>query len=131
MSKGIKVSEKYGVNPSMSICVICREPKEIILFGKLKGDIEAPREILMNIEPCKKCREKYLSKGVLLVENSIDAKQPEIHPTGRVIVITDDAYKKIFSGSPIPPRKIAIAEFGLFDKLFPDGIPEKNNGGEK
>lgn len=38
MSKGIRVSEKYGVNPSITICPICGKETGIALLGRLKGD---------------------------------------------------------------------------------------------
>lgn len=44
MSKGIRVSEKHGVNPSITICPICGKETSIALLGKLKGDKEAPRK---------------------------------------------------------------------------------------
>lgn len=45
MSKDIRVSEKHGVNPSITICPICGKETGIVLLGKLKGDEEAPRKL--------------------------------------------------------------------------------------
>ena len=41
MSKGIKLSPKHGVNPSMDLCFWCGQPKGLILCGRMhekKGD---------------------------------------------------------------------------------------------
>lgn len=50
MSKGIRVSEKHRVNPSITICPICGKETGIALLGKLKGDKEAPMRMLS--DPC-------------------------------------------------------------------------------
>ncbi len=52
MSAGIKVSPKHGVNPTIPICFWCGEEKgEIALLGKLPGDAEAPRNMVLDYEP--------------------------------------------------------------------------------
>jgi hypothetical protein len=111
MGKGIRISEKHGVNPSMSRCIICGEAgNEIILFGRLPGDAEAPRlGPVTSFEPCEKCRKQYLDVGVLLIE--IDGK-----PTGRIAVLKDEAFKRIFN-IPIPMKKIAMIPAEVSDRL--------------
>ena len=54
MSNSIKISPKYGVNPSLINCFFCGESKGIALMGKLKNDAEAPKECVMDYEPCDK-----------------------------------------------------------------------------
>lgn len=44
MSKGIRVSEKHGVNQSITICSICGKETGIALLGKLKGDKKSSYE---------------------------------------------------------------------------------------
>lgn len=56
MSKGIRVSEKYGVNPSITICPICGKETGIALLGKLKGDEKTPMRMLS--DPCDDCVSK-------------------------------------------------------------------------
>ena len=63
---GIRLSEKHGVNPSVSLCMICGEAKEVVLFGKLQGDKEAPREVCRDMEPCNACQEKMKEYVVLM-----------------------------------------------------------------
>jgi hypothetical protein len=108
------VSEKYGVNPSMSQCFYCGECKEIILFGKLKGDKEAPRSVVMDLEPCDKCKEK-VGDGILLLEaTGVSPQEPK--PTGRYLALKKEAYDRLFD---IKAKKgIAFVDVELFEKLM-------------
>lgn len=102
MSKGLLVSPKHGVNPSMELCFWCGEVKGIALLGKLKGDAEAPKEIVLNYEPCDKCKELF-EQGILIVEVTTTPMQqdklpfqhnpnePPIYPTGRHLVLKPEA----------------------------------------
>ena len=90
----IKVSEKHGVNPSMDVCFWCGEEKGIVLFGKLKGDKEAPRQVCTNYEPCDICRERMESGITLIVASKIPNGNPEIqqglYPNGQWFVVTEN-----------------------------------------
>lgn len=72
MSGEIRVSGKYGVNPSITICPMCGKETGLALMGKLPGDIEAPRNCL-DRGPCDDCCSKlkeYKTIGfVVLVIN--------------------------------------------------------------
>ena len=106
----IKLSEKHGVNPSMSICFFCGgEKNEIVLPGKLKGDKEAPRQGVWNYEPCESCK-KYMKEGVLIsvVKDGSDPKNP--HRTGRMLVIKDEDARNIFNVDPKKTRFFFIEE---------------------
>ena len=96
MRGGIRVSEKYGVNPSMGICFWCgEEDGTILLPGKLPGDVEAPRRMCATYEPCKGCGEIF-EKGIHCIEvaDCHRLRRPEIMkrsgyaPTGRFVVVT-------------------------------------------
>lgn len=102
----IRVSEKYGVNPTIPVCFFCGEEKnEIALLGKItnkqtKEEIEAPMRMVLDYEPCDKCKEAW-SKGVALIEvTQKDLGRPNIapnaQPTGRVAVLKEEA---------VPPYK--------------------------
>ena len=44
MKDGIRLSPKHGVNPAVPLCFLCGQAKnEIVLAGRLPGDVEAPR----------------------------------------------------------------------------------------
>lgn len=53
MGKNIKLSPKHGVNPSMLQCACCGKDMGLALFGRLKGDAEAPRIIKNDL--CEDC----------------------------------------------------------------------------
>lgn len=65
MSKGIRVSEKYGVNPSITICPICGKETGIALLGKLKRDKEAPRKIIGDL--CDDCISKLSNDKIYIL----------------------------------------------------------------
>lgn len=103
---GIPISKKHGVNPSCALCFFCGEAKEVVLFGRLKGDVEAPREVLMDYEPCDKCKELF-KQGSLLLEVDIkpitdnqpaikQEKNQKLYPTGRFNLIKKEACERIF-----------------------------------
>jgi hypothetical protein len=68
MSGSIKLSEKHGVNPSIEQCFVCMKDVGVVLFGKVKGDQEAPRRVCFgpNSEPCDECK-GYMKQGVILI----------------------------------------------------------------
>lgn len=98
---GLRISDKHGVNPSIGKCFWCGEDSgEIILFGKLRDDVEAPRTCMINYEPCTKC-EEAMALGVTLVVVSpkpvVDnqaAIHPGHYPTGKWFVVTEDAIRR-------------------------------------
>lgn len=55
MAKGdIKLSQKFGVNPSMVVCPICGKDAGVVLHGRLPGDEQAPHKHNAD-EPCEDC----------------------------------------------------------------------------
>lgn len=104
MGNSTRISEKYGLNPTIPCCFFCGEQKnEIALLGHIgdrrKGeDIEAPRSIVLDYEPCEDCKKKF-SLGVLVIEVTFDQPKdirPAIskdstgakaYPTGNYVVL--------------------------------------------
>jgi len=108
------VHKEYGVNPTISQCILCGEEKnEIVLLGAAYKD-EAPMRMVTSIEPCDKCKDKYLSDGVMLIEAEGNKDKPM--PTGRVIVIKDEAYNRTFD-VPIHKNKAAYVEPAVFNAI--------------
>jgi hypothetical protein len=65
---GVRVSEKHGVNPTIPLCYFCgKEKGEIALLGKLRGDVEAPRNTVLDMEPCDLCKERRKTHVQLIV----------------------------------------------------------------
>lgn len=106
MSKGITLSKKHGLNPSLDICFWCGEPKGLALCGRIKGDAEAPRNMVTSLEPCNKCKDKF-KLGVHLIEviddgsrfgynkafAFVDTEGKPHWPTGRYVVMKPEAVK--------------------------------------
>lgn len=108
----IRISPKYGVNPTIPICFFCREEKnEIALLGKIGGrgkDLEAPHKMILDYEPCEKCK-KNMAKGITLIEVTTTPNtdnQPEIaqnaYPTGNWLVVKEDYIRNNFQ----PPELV-------------------------
>ena len=121
MSKSdIRLSKKYGVNPSIPICFWCgQEKNEIALLGHIgdgrKGeDLEAPRNVLLDYEPCDGCQ-KNMALGVTVMEAGISPifkNQPEFqpgpYPTGKWIVLKKEAADRIFGDELKGHNKIFV-----------------------
>ena len=82
MSKNITLSPKHGINPSIVICPICKKDTSIALFGRLKGDVEAPKQI--EGELCNECKKKYIT--IVEVESETNRRD-----TGRRAYIPKEA----------------------------------------
>lgn len=104
MSKGIRVSEKHGVNPSITICPICGKETGIALLGKLKGDKEAPMRMLS--DPCDDCVSKlgndkiyilaindqgYGTKTIIIKRSALN-----ISVKGYMILMKENEFDKVF-----------------------------------
>lgn len=100
MSKNIKISKKHGLNPSMDTCFFCGEARGIVLFGALKGDAEAPRNVLLDYEPCDACKAK-MSQGTTIIcvtkeDNGNAPIQEGVYPVGPWCVLRAEAAQRIF-----------------------------------
>ena len=101
MSNEVKLSKKHGVNPTLCKCFFCGKDKGIALLGQIdKADSEAPKECIMDYEPCDECQEN-MSLGVTVIEVSdqrpLDNRPPmkaqggvEVYPLGRWGVLSEE-----------------------------------------
>ena len=115
MANSIKLSPKYGLNPTIPICAWCgKEKNEIALMGYMskknerrtawggtssavERDIEAPRNAILDYEPCDECKALW-AQGVAIIEVTTTPRaegQPPIsngaYPTGGVVVVKEEA----------------------------------------
>lgn len=107
----IRLSEQHGVNPSVDHCFICGKDYAVVLFGKLKGDIEAPGSTCTG-GICDECQ-CHLENGVVfLVEVDEEKTEDEQNPwrTGRLAGVSAEAIRRW-----ITPENLAekIIEKGL------------------
>lgn len=108
-SREIKISPKHGVNPTIPICFFCgKEKNEIALLGKIGGrgeDLEAPRHMVLDYEPCDDCKAQ-MNMGVALIviseEQPGDNRPPlkamdgkNVYPTGGLLVVKPEAFSEM------------------------------------
>lgn len=103
--ESIILSEKHGVNPSIEVCFLCQKDMGIIMFGKLKDDAEAPRQVCMG-RLCEDCLQKlkeedkyiFISESGKYVIVNKDGINPEIiDKLDRVTYMTEQHFTEIFS----------------------------------
>ena len=97
MSKdSIKLSPKHGVNPCIPICFWCGQEKdEIAMLGKIdKEDSPAPHKLILDYEPCDKCKE-LIGEGIHVIGVQEEpvvksmmpiCNNPVMYPTGSFFV---------------------------------------------
>lgn len=93
----IRISNKHGVNPSLSVCYYCGGDKnELILAGALPGDKPAPHRGVWNYEPCDECAE-FMKRGVICigVDESKTTDQKNPYRDGNWCVITAEALERL------------------------------------
>lgn len=134
MSKGIKLSPKYGVNPTIPVCFFCGEEKnEVALLGRVgdgrKGeDFEAPWTMCIDYEPCDKCKEA-MSKGVTIISASTNRKDGRppvskneygnlVYPTGAWSVVKTEPAREVFNNEDLQSGDSLCLDSSVFDRMF-------------
>lgn len=69
MNDSIRLSEKYGANPSLLRCFVCGKESGIAMLGRLPNDEEAPKSIIDG-DMCDDCKKKIKDGYVAMVEAS-------------------------------------------------------------
>jgi len=98
----IRLSEKYGVNPSVGMCFWCGgDDGCIYLLGANKGR-EAPHRAVYTYEPCDKCKAN-MAMGITLMEIETTAPRDGVPPivegvwpTGRWVVLKEEVAERTF-----------------------------------
>ena len=128
MSKGIKISPKYGVNPTIPVCFWCGKQKnEIALMGRMKGDIEAPKNMVLDYVPCEECQ-NHMAMGVAVLEASDHPNtegqppmQKGVYPTSRFVVVTTECADRVFNAyAPWSEGKKVFVDSDVFSHFLPD-----------
>ena len=115
MSKSIKLSPKHGVNPSITHCECCGKEIGIAMFGRLKGDVEAPRDVAMGL--CDDCQNVINQQGLMIIEVRDGETGKNPYRTGRIVGITKDAKERMFKDIDSP---ICYMEQSIFSLMFGD-----------
>jgi hypothetical protein len=154
MGRGIRVSEKHGVNPSMGVCFWCGgDDGTVLLVGRLPNDAEAPRKMIASYEPCPTCHEQF-AKGITIMEcneRGVEGQapitpkgeHPILYPTGRLVVVKDGVIEKLFDDRTVEHvnrKRMAYIDEEAFQTIFapaieaegeiavPRSVMEKPNG---
>lgn len=107
----ICISEKHGLNPSVTVCEICGKEIGVALFGRLPGDKEAPRQVAMGL--CDDCKGVIDQGGVILIEVRDGESGPNPYRTGRLVGCSKDFKERNGIKSPV-----AYMEQTMFSHLF-------------
>ena len=125
---GIKISPKYGVNPTIPVCFWCGKQKnEIALMGHMKDDIEAPKNMVLDYVPCEECQ-NHMAMGVAVLEASDHPNtegqppmQKGVYPTSRFVVVTTECADRVFSAyAPWSEGKKVFVDSDVFSHFLPD-----------
>ena len=128
MSKGIKISPKHGLNPTIPVCFWCGKQKnEIALMGRMKGDIEAPKNMVLDYVPCEECQ-NHMAMGVAVLEASDHPNtegqppmQKGVYPTSRFVVVTTECADRVFNAyAPWSEGKKVFVDSDVFSHFLPD-----------
>ncbi len=113
MSKSIELSPKHGVNPSVTHCECCGKEIGIAMFGKLKDDKEAPRDVYMGL--CDDCQKVVDSGGLLIIEVRDGESGTNPYRTGRIVGIKKEAKERLFKDLK---SSMCYMENSMFSRLF-------------
>jgi len=67
MPPKISLHPEHGLNPTITKCFWCNEPKNEILLLGVKHKDRAPMYIIADYEPCEKCAAQW-AQGITLIE---------------------------------------------------------------
>ncbi len=91
------------IKSSFQECIICEDD-----FGMHK-----------TMEPCRVCRKKYLSDGVMLIEviiQEVDEKEYSA-ATGNFAIVGDSMFREMFPDIIIPDAKTVIVPIGIVEPI--------------
>jgi hypothetical protein len=137
----IALSAKHGVNPSVQRCFWCGKSVGVALFGRLPvhrakemfgeefaknpvgGEVEAPREVILDMEPCEGCEVWAHSKeGIFVVQAEDGESGPK--PTGTFLCVKEDAVKSWLDHGELLDsalkHRIVFMTVSDYDEIFKD-----------
>ena len=123
---GIRLSKKYGLNPSVQVCSCCGKDMNILLFGSSYKDengkhTEAPMQI-MTKEICEDCKKVIDNGGRFFIEVRDGESGNNPYRTGRLVALKEEACKNIFNVEVGP---INYMEQTPFTQLFGEALKEE------
>lgn len=144
--KGLLLSPKHGLNPTVPVCFWCGKPKnEIALLGRFKtecdNDAEAPRHMILDYDPCEACKAEWdkcvivaavtakpMNPGQPAVKINDGGTARDAYPTGQYVGITAEAAGRLFGIVSAKPGMVVTIDSGTFDTIF-SGVNAKDDSG--
>ena len=124
---GIILHQKYGLNATIPQCFICGKQKnEIAMLGASYKE-EAPMHMCIDKVPCDECK-KLTEQGILLVVVKDNTDHDNPYRTGQIVVIKEEAFKKIFNDK-MPSKRIAFVEETVFERTGMKEVADRMNEG--
>ena len=117
MSNSIKISKKYGLNPSVTHCQCCGKVTGVALFGaswknpKTGKTAEAPRSVAMGL--CDDCKNVIDHGGVMIIEVLDGETGENPYRTGRIVGCSEGFKKRNHIDTPM-----VYMEHSMFSRLF-------------
>lgn len=129
----IRLHPQHGVNPSLDLCFWCGKERGVALLGYNKGK-EAPRSVVTSYDPCDTCKSQ-MAQGITILEAEAASRrpnvpeiQPGVVPTGRWLVMREDALEKVFSPNMVETLKRSRKAFVEAGPMFEQFLPDDQQG---
>ncbi len=139
----IRLHPKHGLNPTVPQCFWCGEDKnEVALLGAALNK-QAPMHMVLDYEPCDRCRAQW-EQGIVLVEcvpADPTRPRPELvkgtgaYPSGRFIVVTEEAWERLELFKPemkeaVTKARKAFVEKAVFEAMLPPEQKQEEAGND-
>ena len=127
MSK-IRVSKKYGLNPSVLQCPICGKEFGLALFGtswkdkKTGKTAEAPHKVALPNQICDDCKSALDKGAYIFIEVKDGETGPNPYRLGGFVGITTEAAKRMF---PDIKGQVHYMEHTMFQQVFGKALEQQ------
>lgn len=112
----IRLSPKHGLNPAIPKCFFCMQDKnEVVIPGLLRGDVEAPRNAVWNMQPCDECA-GLMKAGIILVSVRDGESGNNPYRTGKFAVVTEDFIRRVIL-EPLTTQLLTL-RFGFIEDRY-------------
>ena len=116
----VRISEKFGVNPSVDTCFICGKETDVVLFGTSYKDKngktgEAPSRVCTG-QLCDNCK-KVIDEGNIFFIGVKDGERGENpYRIGKIGALKEEVVQRMFPDFPY--KKINYIEESAYNQIF-------------
>ena len=116
----VRISEKFGVNPSVDTCFICGKETSVVLFGTAYKDkngktAEAPKNVCTG-DICDDCKKVIENDGIFFIAVKDGERGENPYRTGKICALKEESVKRIFPDFPY--KKINYIEDTAYNQIF-------------